>query len=551
MIAALVGPEGLTEKASSFGRRDVIDHAAELLPRYHPAPARTAGEARELLEAIADRVLRDPRVIPLLDPAARTSGEVIRPRDTDGRVLREVCTQTERRYSTVDLLAAEHELLQRANARQTDRIAVVPEEQVDAALAAFPGLDADQQAMVRRLASSGAGVDVVVGKAGTGKTTAMRAYGDLARRAGLQVLAVAPSATAAHQLSVSAGIEACTLDKLLVEVAHGHRHLPPDVVVIVDEAAMVDTRNRLALQRLVDDAGGKVVDVGDHRQIPSVDVGGIHHVLATKLGAVTLGVNHRFRNPGYRDAADLIRDGHADKGIQQLRALGAVHEYDEPADAWAAMVGAWARLRAGGADVRMFATERAVVGRLNLLARDHLTQTGEVASRGRDYVSDDDARAICLAVGDRVRLGRNDSRLPQPDGTTVTVRNGMTGTITRTTRRHVTVKLDADHRNPDGPAQIVLPAGYAGADVDYSYATTTDKAQAADVDDSLFAPSPATSAERAYVALSRGRHSNRIYAVADSGWDQAIATSRAHTLASDQQPDWARPEGEELQPEAG
>ncbi|MPZ29358.1 MAG: relaxase domain-containing protein, partial [Micromonosporaceae bacterium] len=226
VVAALVGPNGLTEKASSFGRRDVINHAARLLPRYSQLPAATAGEARELLEAIADRVIRDARVIPLLDPAARTSGEIIRPRDADGRVLREVCTHTERRYSTVDLLAAEHELLQRAQARQTANVAVVDPEQVDAALAAYPDLDADQQAMVRRLASSGAGVDVVVGKAGTGKTTAMRAYGEAARRAGVQVLGVAPSATAAHQLATSAGIAACTLDKLLVEVDHGHRRLP-------------------------------------------------------------------------------------------------------------------------------------------------------------------------------------------------------------------------------------------------------------------------------------------------------------------------------------
>ena len=55
----------------------------------------------------------------------------------------------------------------------------------------------------------------------------------------------------------------------------------------------------------------------------------------------------------------------------------------------------------------------------------------------------------------------------------------------------------------------------------------------------MFAPSAATSQERAYVALSRGRHSNRIYATHDSGWQDAIATSRGHVFASDQQPDLA------------
>lgn len=46
----------------------------------------------------------------------------------------------------------------------------------------------------------------------------------------------------------------------------------------------------------------------------------------------------------------------------------------------------------------MLATENTVVERLNLAAR------GEVSRRGRTYVSDDQARDMSLAVGDRVRL---------------------------------------------------------------------------------------------------------------------------------------------------
>jgi hypothetical protein len=44
-------------------------------------------------------------------------------------------------------------------------------------------------------------------------------------------------------------------------------------------------------------------------------------------------------------------------------------------------------------------------------------------------------------VGDRVRLGRNDGHLAQPDGSRVQVRNGMEGTITALSRRHITVHL--------------------------------------------------------------------------------------------------------------
>ena len=50
------------------------------------------------------------------------------------------------------------------------------------------------------------------------------------------------------------------------------------------------------------------------------------------------------------------------------------------------------------------------------------------------------------------------------------------------------------------------------------------------------APSAATATERAYVALSRGRHSNEIYATRDSGWQDALAESAAHTFATRQAP---------------
>ena len=87
-----------------------------------------------------------------------------------------------------------------------------------------PPPHADQQTMIRNLASSGAGVDVVVGKAGTGKSTALGAYRAALDAAGIAVIGVAPSATAAHQLAISAGIyDTATVDRLLVELDHRRR----------------------------------------------------------------------------------------------------------------------------------------------------------------------------------------------------------------------------------------------------------------------------------------------------------------------------------------
>jgi ATP-dependent exoDNAse (exonuclease V) alpha subunit len=114
------------------------------------------------------------------------------------------------------------------------------------------------------------------------------------------------------------------------------------------------------------------------------------------------------------------------------------------------------------------------------------------------------------------------------------VRNGMTGRVTATRRRHVTVELDAAHHTLGGPTSVVLPDGYVGAHVDYGYARTVDTAQGATVDHSLFAPSASATAERAYVALSRGRLSNRIYATCGRAWIDAMGQRRSHRPALDQ-----------------
>jgi ATP-dependent exoDNAse (exonuclease V) alpha subunit len=437
------------------------------------------------------------------------------------------------------LLAAEHELLTRATGHRNASAALIPEHIVDQVLADHPQLDTDQAAMVRSLATDGAGVSVVVGKAGTGKSTAIGAYRAALDRAGHPVIGVAPSATAAHQLGRSGGVtDTATVDRLLVEIEHGHRRLPRGVVVVLDEAGMCPTRTRLALQQAVDAVGGKVVDVGDHRQIPSVDVGGGHYSLAQRLGATVLGQNHRFRDPVYRDAAELLRDRQPESALELLRSRGAVSdEHEQPVDAWAAMVDDWLAYRENGDQVLMLASERTTVAQLNQLARAHLVHRGQVHRRSRTYRSADDSRTVALGVGDEVILRRNDTRLAQPGGKTVAVRNGMTGRITRTDRRSITVQLDANHIGRDGPTEITLAASYIGANVDYAYARTVDTAQGATVDHSLFAPTAATSAERAYVALSRGRVSNRIYATTDRTWADALAEPRGHTLASDQQPD--------------
>jgi hypothetical protein len=79
-------------------------------------------------------------------------------------------TLEERRWSTPELLQVEQRLVAAATGRADEHTAVVSHEVVRAALAAHPSSGTDQQAMVRDVCQGGAGVALVVGRAGTGKT---------------------------------------------------------------------------------------------------------------------------------------------------------------------------------------------------------------------------------------------------------------------------------------------------------------------------------------------------------------------------------------------
>jgi type II secretory ATPase GspE/PulE/Tfp pilus assembly ATPase PilB-like protein len=68
------------------------------------------------------------------------------------------------------------------------------------ALAARPALSDEQRAMVTGLVTSGAGVEIVVGAAGTGKTFALDAARAAWQASGITVIGAALSARAAAEL---------------------------------------------------------------------------------------------------------------------------------------------------------------------------------------------------------------------------------------------------------------------------------------------------------------------------------------------------------------
>ena len=447
----------LTLDASTFARADALRAIAERAPN---------GATVAEVEAHADALLAGQHVVRLDDEA----------------------------HTTPHMLRLESAILETGQRRVDAGLGLVDQHLVETELRRRLLLSPDQAAMVRHLTSSGNGIDVVLGVAGAGKTTALECARAVWEASSYQTRGTALAARAAIELETRSGIPSCTLDALLTELDRPGRQLPPRVVVVVDEAAMIDTRRLGRLIARADRADAKVVLVGDPHQLPEIGTGGAFTGLLRTLPAVVLEEHRRQTDPIDREALIDLRAGNAESAVQRLVANGRVALVDTVDAARQQMTVDWLAAQRSGTDTVMLAARRADVEDLNQRARTHLVDAGAVQSRGivvngREF-----------AVGDRVMALNNRRRLG--------ITNGDRGTvITIGGKEELVVCLDR------GPT-VTLPASYLRArHLMHAYAMTIHKAQGMTCDQALVLANHALFREAGYTALSRGRKENRLYVV--------------------------------------
>jgi len=246
---------------------------------------------------------------------------------------------------------------------------------VGRAVAARPTLTTEQHAMVERFCLSGERITVVAGKAGTGKTYALAAAREAWQATGHPVLGVAVARRAANQLQADAGIATTTVAALLADLERSGGSLPRDAVLVVDEAGMLATRPLAQLLDAVEQANGKLVLVGDHRQLHELEAGGAFRGLVRRGLAVELTENCRQHEAWERQALDQLRDGKVEAAIPQFVAHERIHVADTPAQARQQLAQDW-HAAPPHQDVVMIAQRRSDVADLNTRERTLLRAAG-------------------------------------------------------------------------------------------------------------------------------------------------------------------------------
>ncbi|HEX4108121.1 MAG TPA: MobF family relaxase [Solirubrobacteraceae bacterium] len=495
----LASPDGLTRRQSSFTRRDAVRAWCEQLPH---------GGDVEQIEALADELLTGQAVVLLLpDASSAPIGDVVR--RADGRLV--AAGSEERRYSTPELLALEHEILDTfRDGRHRDRAAVTPAT-THAVLAAHPELSSEQATMVDRLLQDGDAIAVVVGRAGTGKTYALAAAREGWQAEGHQVIGAALARRASLELRDGAGIDATSLHALLADLRDRPGELlSRPTVLVVDEAGMVGTRQLAEVVQHATRYHAKVVLVGDPRQLPEIDAGGSFRALTVRGDPIVLADNRRQREQWERDALEHLRSGHADRALDRYAEHDRLTIADTAPELRDRLVADWWQARETGADAIVIALRRDDISDLNARARARMRHHDRIGPDalhvgGKHFATGD--QAVCL---------RNHPGLG--------VTNGTHGTITAINDEAVTL-VDRAGR------EYMLTTDYLGSTtqrggpvLDHGYALTGHKAQGLTVDQAFVLGSDQLYREWGYVAMSRGRHANRLYIVnAHDDRDLAVA----------------------------
>lgn len=482
----------LTESSSTWRPNELLRELARALPTtVHESPTKLVATLEKLTERILDEGCVD------LTPVG--VGPL---RASDGRPTSE--SMIDRLYTTEHILDEERAVVGWAEERfsTVGRARPVAADELDAAQAHAAALVAGTHPLV-----------VVVGPAGTGKTTMLRAAVDELTIADRRVFGLAPSAAAAEVLGQEAGITADTVDKLLVEYSKPGQLpdtrylLPAGATVIVDEAGMLSTPKLADLAALADHLDWRVVLVGDPLQFSAVGRGGMfRHLIAHAPDGATiehLERVHRFAADWEADASLRLRRGD----------VSALDEYDEherihtaitARDGRRQVVSRWWELRSDGRDVAMFTATNESATELNRAAQKLRLAAGEVVQAVRRVSLADGTRAL---IGDEVQTRQNDRSLVTDAG--VTVKNRQRWTIDQVgTDGSITVVDDERGR-------VTLPRAYAETSLTLGYASTAMAGQGRTVDDSLLLVDGTIDAAGLYVPMTRGRDSNDVWVVLD------------------------------------
>jgi len=458
--------EMITREKSVFDERDV----AKILHRYV--------DDASVFRSLMARVLQSPDVVRLDREHIDFATGVRSPS----------------KYTTRDLIRIEAEMASRAiwlagHSSHRIRKGVLTETFVR-----HSRLSGEQRSAIEHV-TSGAGIAAVVGRAGAGKTTMMKAAREAWEAAGYRVVGGALAGKAAEGLEKEAGIASHTLSSWELAWNGGRSQLDDKTVMVLDEAGMVSSRQLALFVEAVTKTGAKLVLVGDPDQLQPIEAGAAFRAIADRIGYAELETIYRQREQWMRNASLDLARGNVAMALEAYDQAGMVQTGWTRKDAIDGLIDNWNVDYDPEKTTLILAHRRRDVRELNELARAKLVERG-IVDEGFAFRTEDGVRRF--AAGDQIVFLKNEGGLG--------VKNGMLAKVVEATPGRIVAEMgDGSDRR-----RITVEQRFY-TNVDHGYATTIHKSQGATVDRVKVLASNTLDRHLTYVAMTRHRESAELY----------------------------------------
>ncbi|MBW9081139.1 Ti-type conjugative transfer relaxase TraA [Rhizobium pusense] len=456
----------ITREKSVFDERDI----AKVVHRYVDDPA--------VFQQLMIRIILSPDVLRLQrDTIDFATGEKL-----------------PARYSTRAMIRLEAKMARQAMWLSAKETHAVSEAVLGATFRRHERMSDEQKAAIERIAGP-ARIAAVVGRAGAGKTTMMKAAREAWELAGYRVVGGALAGKAAEGLEKEAGIASRTLASWELRWNSGRDVLDDKTIFVMDEAGMVASKQMAGFVDAVVRAGAKMVLVGDSEQLQPIEAGAAFRAIVDRIGYAELETIYRQRADWMRKASLDLARGNVESALLAYQGQGRVLGSRLKSEAVENLIGDWNRDYDQSKTTLILAHLRRDVRMLNVMAREKLVERG-IVGEGHAFKTADGIRLF--DAGDQIVFLKNEGSLG--------VKNGMIGRVVEAaTNRIVATVGEGEQRR-----QVIVEQRFYN-NLDHGYATTIHKSQGATVDRVKVLASLSLDRHLTYVAMTRHREDLQLY----------------------------------------
>ncbi|AYM20025.1 conjugal transfer protein TraA (plasmid) [Agrobacterium tumefaciens] len=398
------------------------------------------------------------------------------------------------RYSTRAMIRLEATMARQATWLSNREGRGVSPTALDATFRRHERLSDEQKAAIEHVAGP-ARIAAVVGRAGAGKTTMMKAAREAWELAGYHVVGGALAGKAAEGLEKEAGIQSRTLASWELRWKRGRDLLDDKTIFIMDEAGMVASKQMAGFVDTAVRAGAKIVLVGDPEQLQPIEAGAAFRAIADRIGYAELETIYRQREEWMRKASLDLARGNVENALSAYRANVRITGERLKAEAVERLIADWNHDYDQTKTILILAHLRRDVRMLNVMAREKLVERGMVGEGHLFRTADGERR---FDAGDQIVFLKNEGSLG--------LKNGMIGhVVVAAANRIVATVGEGDQRR-----QVIVEQRFYN-NLDHGYATTIHKSQGATVDRVKVLASLSLDRHLTYVAMTRHREDLQLY----------------------------------------